>query len=113
MISIVLRIKVRNVDRIVVRISDPRWIASGAHLKTVAISTSPRYQFTACTAYISFAYHFQMRFLDNSGGSKIPSKSVLDVGVKDALNASGFDEQMFYKRGGKYAWSKGDMKLTW
>ena len=54
-----------------------------------------------------------MRFLDNTSGSKIPSKSILDVGVKDAMDASGFDEQMFYKRGGKYVWSKGDMNLEW
>ena len=54
-----------------------------------------------------------MRFLDNTKGSKVPSKSILDVGVQNALNASGFDEQMFYKRGGKYVWSKGDMILDW
>ncbi|XP_046847255.1 radical S-adenosyl methionine domain-containing protein 2-like isoform X2 [Xenia sp. Carnegie-2017] len=47
-----------------------------------------------------------MRFLDNTGGQKVPSKSILDVGVQYALNASGFDEKMFYKRGGKYIWSK-------
>lgn len=54
-----------------------------------------------------------MRFLDNTGGRKVPSKSILDVGVKHGLNASGFDEKMFYKRGGKYVWSKADMKLEW
>lgn len=54
-----------------------------------------------------------MRFLDNTGGQKVPSKSILDVGVQYALNASGFDEKMFYKRGGKYIWSKGDMALDW
>ena len=60
-----------------------------------------------------FFFIIQMRFLDNSKGSKVPSKSILDVGVQNALNASGFDEQMFYKRGGKYVWSKGDMTLDW
>ncbi|XP_028393239.1 radical S-adenosyl methionine domain-containing protein 2-like isoform X2 [Dendronephthya gigantea] len=54
-----------------------------------------------------------MRFLDNTNGTKKPSKSILDVGVQDALNDSGFDEQMFFKRGGKYVWSKGDMTLDW
>ena len=54
-----------------------------------------------------------MRFLDNTGGSKVPSKSILDVGVQDALCSSGFDEQMFYKRGGRYVWSKGDMNFDW
>ena len=56
---------------------------------------------------------FQMRFLDCRSGAKIPSKSLLDVGVENAIDASGFDEQMFFKRGGKYAWSKADMNLEW
>ncbi len=54
-----------------------------------------------------------MRFLDCSRGSKDPSKSILDVGVSNALKFSGFDETMFLKRGGRYTWSKGDMKLQW
>ncbi|XP_065657871.1 S-adenosylmethionine-dependent nucleotide dehydratase RSAD2-like isoform X2 [Hydra vulgaris] len=54
-----------------------------------------------------------MRFLDNTGGSKTPSKSLLDVGVQNALNKSGFDEKMFFKRGGKYQWSKEDQILEW
>lgn len=54
-----------------------------------------------------------MRFLDCRGGAKVPSKSILDVGVESAINASGFDEKMFLKRGGKYTWSKADMNLTW
>ncbi|KAM9777364.1 S-adenosylmethionine-dependent nucleotide dehydratase RSAD2 [Neosynchiropus ocellatus] len=54
-----------------------------------------------------------MRFLDCREGRKDPSKSILDVGVKEAINFSGFDEKMFLKRGGKYVWSKADMKLDW
>lgn len=54
-----------------------------------------------------------MRFLDCTRGSKDPSKSILDVGVSYALMFSGFDEAMFFKRGGKYVWSKADMKLDW
>ena len=54
-----------------------------------------------------------MRFLDNSYGRKDPSKSILDVGVKAALDNSGFDEEMFVKRGGKYKWSKADQLLDW
>ena len=53
----------------------------------------------------------QMRFLD--GGTKTCSRSLLDVGVANAINHSQFDEQMFFKRGGKYVWSKGDMRLDW
>lgn len=54
-----------------------------------------------------------MRFLDCREGRKDPSKSILDVGVKEAISFSGFDEKMFLKRGGKYVWSKADMKLEW
>lgn len=55
----------------------------------------------------------QMRFLDCREGRKDPSKSILDVGVEEAIKFSGFDEKMFLKRGGKYVWSKEEMKLEW
>ena len=55
----------------------------------------------------------QMRFLDCTQGRKDPSKSILDVGVETAIQFSGFDEKMFLKRGGKYVWSKAEMKLEW
>ncbi|XP_076084280.1 S-adenosylmethionine-dependent nucleotide dehydratase RSAD2-like [Mytilus galloprovincialis] len=54
-----------------------------------------------------------MRFLDCTKGNKDPSKSILDVGVDNALLFSGFDEKMFFKRGGKYVWSKADLRLEW
>ncbi|CAG9764160.1 unnamed protein product [Ceutorhynchus assimilis] len=54
-----------------------------------------------------------MRFLDCQGGSKEPSKSILDVGVENALRFSGFDEAMFKKRGGFYKWSKEANKMSW
>ncbi|KAG9336167.1 hypothetical protein JZ751_002514 [Albula glossodonta] len=54
-----------------------------------------------------------MRFLDCREGRKDPSKSILDVGVENAIQFSGFDEKMFLKRGGKYTWSKADMRLEW
>ncbi|XP_067650380.1 S-adenosylmethionine-dependent nucleotide dehydratase RSAD2-like [Haliotis asinina] len=54
-----------------------------------------------------------MRFLDCRDGSKRPSKSLLDVGVQQALDFSGFDEKMFLARGGRYKWSKADMRLEW
>ena len=53
-----------------------------------------------------------MRFLDCTGGEKIPSASLLDVGVENAIQHSGFDEAMFFKRGGKYTWTKFEMKHT-
>lgn len=57
-----------------------------------------------------------MRFLDCTGGQKKPSPSLLDVGVEAALHSSGFDEDMFFQRGGKYVWSKSAMSpdlLDW
>ncbi|CAF1372093.1 unnamed protein product [Didymodactylos carnosus] len=48
----------------------------------------------------------RMRFLDCRYGRKDPSPSILDVGVEAALNRSGFDEKMFFERGGKYEWTK-------
>nr|XP_056712534.1 S-adenosylmethionine-dependent nucleotide dehydratase RSAD2 [Euleptes europaea] len=54
-----------------------------------------------------------MRFLNCKNGRKEPSRSILDVGVENAIQFSGFDENMFFKRGGKYVWSKADMGLEW
>ncbi|KAL1490086.1 hypothetical protein ABEB36_012829 [Hypothenemus hampei] len=54
-----------------------------------------------------------MRFLDCRKGSKIPSKSILDVGVTEALKFSGFDDAMFKKRGGIYKWTKEADKFSW
>ncbi|XP_050432677.1 radical S-adenosyl methionine domain-containing protein 2-like [Adelges cooleyi] len=47
-----------------------------------------------------------MRFLNCRGDAKEPSKSILDVGVNNALMFSGFDEKAFIERGGLYVWSK-------
>lgn len=54
-----------------------------------------------------------MRFLDNSGGTKAASCSLLDVGVAAAMDRAGFDQAMFLRRGGKYKWSKQDHVLDW
>lgn len=48
----------------------------------------------------------QLRFLDCSGGGKVPSASILDVGVYNALECSGFDQTMFNERGGVYDWTR-------
>lgn len=71
--------------------------------------------FVLCRMCITCLLSFfcQMRFLDCREGRKDPSKSILDVGVEEAICFSGFDEAMFLKRGGKYVWSKADMKLEW
>ena len=62
---------------------------------------------------LHFAYSSFKRFLDNTGGEKKPSASILDIGVQPALNFAGFDEKMFLKRGGRYVWSKKDRELEW
>jgi len=48
----------------------------------------------------------KMRFLDCTKGSKIPSESILDVGVEKAMENSGFDEKTFVGRLGVYEWTK-------
>lgn len=58
----------------------------------------------------------KMRFLNCQNGKKEPSPSLLDVGVRNALLGSGFDELEFKRRGGKYVWSKQEMSddlLSW
>lgn len=47
----------------------------------------------------------QLQFLDCSGNGKVPGASILEVGVERALQMSGFDADMFEKRGGVYDWS--------
>lgn len=58
-----------------------------------------------------------MCFLDCSDGGKVPSRSILEVGVEEALKSAGFDEGKFVKRGGMYQWSKtscqGEPALEW
>lgn len=48
----------------------------------------------------------ELRFLDCSGGGKVPSESILKVGVEKALSQAGFDHDMFQKRGGVYDWER-------
>ncbi|UKZ76773.1 hypothetical protein TrVFT333_004483 [Trichoderma virens FT-333] len=45
-----------------------------------------------------------MRFLDRNGQQ--PSKSILEVGVQQALQAVFWDEEAFVERGGIYDWNK-------
>ena len=48
----------------------------------------------------------KLRFLDCTDGKKIPSQSILDVGVERAFEASGFNKDLFESRGGLYEWNK-------
>jgi radical S-adenosyl methionine domain-containing protein 2 len=48
----------------------------------------------------------ELRFLNCTGGAKIPSRSIREVSVPSALKEAGFDAEMFVKRGGIYNWSR-------
>ena len=48
----------------------------------------------------------ELRFLDCSENGKIPSQSILEVGVERALAQAGFDDAMFEKRGGIFEWTR-------
>jgi radical S-adenosyl methionine domain-containing protein 2 len=48
----------------------------------------------------------ELRFLDCSAGGKVPSESILKVGVERALEQSGFDDEMFHNRGGVFDWRR-------
>ncbi|PPR06791.1 hypothetical protein CVT24_011291 [Panaeolus cyanescens] len=48
----------------------------------------------------------KMRFLNCESGGKVPGRSILDVGVQEALKDSGWNEQMFVHRGGVFDWSR-------
>ncbi|KLO14749.1 radical SAM enzyme [Schizopora paradoxa] len=45
-------------------------------------------------------------FLNCQGGDKKPGRSVLEVGVAEALKDAGFDEKTFMNRGGVFEWSR-------
>jgi radical S-adenosyl methionine domain-containing protein 2 len=42
------------------------------------------------------------RFLNCSDSSKTPGRSLLNVGVEEALKDAGFDEKAFFDRGGVF-----------
>ena len=47
-----------------------------------------------------------MCFLNCANGGKVPSESILDVGVLRALSQAGFDHYSFEARGGIFAWHR-------
>lgn len=53
------------------------------------------------------------RFLNSQGGVKTPGRSILDVGVHEALMDAGFDEQAFLRRGGVFDWGGRKDDLAW
>jgi len=46
------------------------------------------------------------RFFQNSSGSIEYSKSILEIGVIDAIKEVGWDKKKFIRRGGYYDWQK-------
>ena len=46
------------------------------------------------------------RFLNCSDSGKKPGRSLLDVGVEEALKDAGFDEKAFFERGGVFDWGR-------
>lgn len=56
-----------------------------------------------------------IRFLNCETGAKIAGRSLLDVGVQEALQDAGWDEEAFLERGGVYEWSRSTKKesLEW
>ena len=48
----------------------------------------------------------QMRFLNCADGRKVPTASILDVGVWAAFAEAGFDADAFVRRGGVYDWAR-------
>jgi radical S-adenosyl methionine domain-containing protein 2 len=47
-----------------------------------------------------------MCFLNCAGGGKVPSESIIKVGVERALQQAGFDQTTFEKRGGLFDWHR-------
>jgi radical S-adenosyl methionine domain-containing protein 2 len=47
-----------------------------------------------------------MCFLNCAGGGKVPSESILQVGVERALSQAGFDQTSFESRGGLFDWHR-------
>ncbi|KAL0222035.1 hypothetical protein RCL1_001889 [Eukaryota sp. TZLM3-RCL] len=53
-----------------------------------------------------------LRFLNCQSDSKVPTESILNVSVQEALAQSGFDQEAFLRRGGVFKWSK-DVLNDW
>ncbi|RDB14720.1 Radical S-adenosyl methionine domain-containing protein 2 [Hypsizygus marmoreus] len=48
----------------------------------------------------------EMRFLNCTGGKKMPGRSILDVGVQVALQDAGWETETFIDRGGIFEWKR-------
>ena len=50
-----------------------------------------------------------MRFLDKGDGEEIESRSILEVGVEEAMKQVKWEQNAFLKRGGIYDWAREDL----
>ncbi|KAF9475012.1 radical SAM enzyme [Pholiota conissans] len=55
-------------------------------------------------SYLNLDEH--MRFLNCETGGKVPGRSLLEVGVQNALKDAGWDKKAFEERGGIFDWSR-------
>lgn len=56
----------------------------------------------------------EMRFLNCTGGKKIPGRSILTAGVQAALDDAGWETETFVARGGIFDWERQRPEdLTW
>jgi len=63
-------------------------------------------------SYLNLDEH--MRFLNCETGGKIPGRSLLNVGVQEAIKDAGWNEQAFRDRGGIFEWSrKKEEDVSW
>ena len=53
---------------------------------------------------MTFAIFYFINHASKNG--KVPSQSILEVGVEKALSQAGFDDEMFQKRGGIFEWTR-------
>jgi radical S-adenosyl methionine domain-containing protein 2 len=61
---------------------------------------------STCYSYFGTNITLFGRFLNCANGGKTPGRSLLEVGVEEALKDAGFDDQAFIDRGGIFEWSR-------
>ncbi|KAF9465315.1 radical SAM enzyme [Collybia nuda] len=55
----------------------------------------------------------EMRFLNCTGGKKVPGRSLLMVGVQASLEDAGWETETFVERGGIFDWERPRNELSW
>lgn len=70
----------------------------------LSLDEEMRYVHSGCL--VCFCLHIMIRFLNCQDGWKRPGRSVLKVGVEEAMRDAGFDESTFLDRGGIFDWNR-------